>query len=316
MHNNAATLLIISVIFISVIVVSGCLSGQTTKRQAAEPADNLSLQATVDYGEDVAEDVAEEQVCSCLDSVRTCPDGFSATCENECDNSTCQRCMPSCAGHEKCNESWFCGEWSSCSGGQQARRCIDSSFCNKTGMAEERACPDACMSDSDCPAEHDCMRYFCEGTPKSCVPYVDVSCPEQQSAPCDQTQCPQCPQCNETAQQNQTQNTTAYYSNVSITNITYKAPEFVEIWNLGNRSADITNWTLTDNSSHTYVFPVFLLQAGAQVKVHTESGTNNITDLFWGRNCPGRSTQCIWNDGGDVATLRDRNGDAASAYSY
>jgi len=323
MHKRIIALLFIAL----VIFVSGCISGNTIKRQAAEPSDNATNISLADYEDNSPEAIA----CDCPDSFRTCGDGFNTTCENSCTNDTCSRCVPDCAGHSMCNESWFCGEWQPCSGSIQTRRCIDSSFCNKTAVIETRNCPDSCSSDADCPAEASCARYFCEGSPKGCKAYVVVPCcgdgrcegdgdciSDCPPAPCNCSQA-QCPPCNGT--QNATNATNpSYVSNVSITNITYKMPEFVEIWNLGNGSADMTNWTLRDNttlSSHIFTFPAFSLTPNVSVRVHTENGTDNTTDFFWGKNCrQGSTTGCIWNDDGDIATLKDINNNTISIYSY
>ncbi len=316
-----------ALLLVLIILVSGCISGQVAKRQAAEQPPNTTLynMSAEDYGDDFT----EETDCSCPSSIRMCPDGFNATCENECTNGTCSRCVPSCSGHERCNESWFCGEWQPCENGSQSRMCMDSSFCNKTVIAESRTCEtDRCSFNSDCPAESNCTRYFCEGSPKACKPYVIIPCcgdgvcdggedciSDCPTAPCDCSQL-QCAPCNQTSQTN-----TTFAHNISITNITYKMPESVEIWNFGNGSADMSNWTLSDNATtpHTFTFPAFVLLPNSSVRVHTENGTDSMTDLYWNRRCypgSGNSSGCVWNDGGDIATLKNRNEIIISIYSY
>ncbi len=263
MHRHAAAFLVLSI-----IIVSGCLSGQTIKRQSAEPADNLSLQANVDYGEDTP----EEQPCTCPDSIRTCQDGFNDTCENECDdNGSCGRCMPGCAGHGRCNETWFCGEWTACSGGMQLRRCIDSSFCNRTGMVEKRVCEtDACTSDSDCPAQAGCTVYFCEGSPKECKPYVRIPCcgdgkcdgdgdclSDCPPAPCNCTQ-PQCPPCNGTAQ-NTSQPCSAYaiINEVMYNPLNESGGEYVELYNPTTCDLNLSGLMLSDNVENETLQPFY-----------------------------------------------------------
>lgn len=61
----------------------------------------------------------------------------------------------------------------------------------------------------------------------------------------------------------------------------------------------MTGWTLQDAAATTYTFPTFTLPCGGIVKVHTDSGTNTATDLWWGRS------SAVWNNSGDTATLRD-----------
>lgn len=59
--------------------------------------------------------------------------------------------------------------------------------------------------------------------------------------------------------------------------------------NNGVESVDLTGWTLKDEADHTFKFPSFLLEAGATVTIHTGSGEDTQTDLYWG------SSQAIWN---------------------
>ena len=332
MHRRMAamTLLLVSVIFIS-----GCTSGQTARRQAAEmPANSTPLSASAS---DYYEDDAPEAACTCPSSMRTCQDGFSATCENTCSSGECQRCVPTCLGHEACNSSWFCGEWQPCSGGNQSRACIDRSGCNSSDRQERRPCPDSCSSDADCPAEADCRRHICEGTPKSCRPYLIIPCCGDGICDTGEVCEPDCPVQPQPAQnqtnqpsQNQTSNQTnqtqpqtpTYFANVTIINVTYKLPdEFVEITNLGTGSADMDGWNLSDaptasNKTNTFTFPAFVLGPGSVVRVHTANGTGSQTDIFWNRSCrTGNTFQCVWNDGGDTATLKNING-TASTFTY
>src|SRR5438477_539054 len=60
----------------------------------------------------------------------------------------------------------------------------------------------------------------------------------------------------------------------------------------------MTNWTLRDLANNTYTFPAFALAAFSEVKVWTNSGTNDAANLYWGRN------QAVWNNTGDTAIVR------------
>lgn len=77
-----------------------------------------------------------------------------------------------------------------------------------------------------------------------------------------------------------------------------------------NTSVDMTNWVAKNDSGHTFTFPAFTLPSGASVKLHTGSGTNTSTDLYWGS----RST--IWNKAGDTVYLYDTNGNLVDEYNY
>lgn len=110
--------------------------------------------------------------------------------------------------------------------------------------------------------------------------------------------------------------TSAPPANVRIDYIMYDPPgddvqnEFVRIENIGGTAANMTNWTLRDESAHVYTFPSFTLAPGAQVQVWTRSGVNNSSNLFWGSN------QAIWNNAGDTAFLRNVSGTLISQCSY
>jgi lamin tail-like protein/uncharacterized protein DUF1524 len=76
--------------------------------------------------------------------------------------------------------------------------------------------------------------------------------------------------------------------------------EWVEIANGGVVGYDLTGWTVVDEAGNSYTFPTGrVLDPDTKVRVHSGQGTNTGTDLFWGRS------QHVWNNGGDVASLRD-----------
>ena len=77
--------------------------------------------------------------------------------------------------------------------------------------------------------------------------------------------------------------------------------EAVFIFNSG-RAVHMENWTLTDAQDNAYTFPNLFLATGGSVRIHSRSGSNSATDLYWGRDAP------MWGEPGDVATLRDESG--------
>jgi len=101
-------------------------------------------------------------------------------------------------------------------------------------------------------------------------------------------------------------------SSVSISAVQFNAPgddtknlngEWVRLANRGNDAVLLNGWTLADkNSAEPYRFPAFLLMPGNSVTVYTGSGVLNDTALFMGRTDP------IWGNSGDLATLKDGNG--------
>jgi endonuclease/exonuclease/phosphatase family metal-dependent hydrolase len=84
------------------------------------------------------------------------------------------------------------------------------------------------------------------------------------------------------------------------------ADEWVKIKNTGSSSVSLTGWKIMDEGDkHTYTFPSFTLTAGATVTLHTVSGTNTATDLYWGK-------KNVWNNDGDTARLYDSSGNFVS----
>jgi hypothetical protein len=61
----------------------------------------------------------------------------------------------------------------------------------------------------------------------------------------------------------------------------------------------LTGYTLSDESGHVYTFPTFKLKARGAVTVHTGTGTNASTNLYWG------SKAYIWTNTGDTAYLKN-----------
>jgi competence protein ComEC len=73
----------------------------------------------------------------------------------------------------------------------------------------------------------------------------------------------------------------------------------------------MSGWILSDEADHTYPFPSgFALDPGASVKVHTGSGEDTETDLYWG------SGRAVWNNGGDTSTLIDTGGNQVNQKEY
>lgn len=101
---------------------------------------------------------------------------------------------------------------------------------------------------------------------------------------------------------------------VRITSIHYKAStlnaEYVNIKNTGTQAISLTRWTLRDTSSHVFRFPTFKLQPGSVVSIHTGSGKNARHDLYW------QSGAYIWNDDGDTAILRRKDGSKVDSCHY
>jgi competence protein ComEC len=87
--------------------------------------------------------------------------------------------------------------------------------------------------------------------------------------------------------------------------------EYVVFTNEGDGSLELTGWTVQDESGKTYRFPDgFTLAAGATVTLHTGSGTDTDTDLYWDVGRP------VWNNDGDTVTVTNNEGNVVLTESY
>jgi micrococcal nuclease len=87
--------------------------------------------------------------------------------------------------------------------------------------------------------------------------------------------------------------------------------EYVVLENTGDADLDLSGWTLTDAVGKTYTFPDgFTLAPGERVTVHSGSGTDTDTDLYWGAGSP------VWNNGGDTVIVEKADGSLVVSYEY
>lgn len=87
--------------------------------------------------------------------------------------------------------------------------------------------------------------------------------------------------------------------------------EYVVFENTGSTSVDLSGWELADAADHTYTFPEgTVLEPGESVTIHTGTGTDTETDLYWGQ------ASAVWNNGGDTVILRDDSGTVVIEETY
>jgi len=80
--------------------------------------------------------------------------------------------------------------------------------------------------------------------------------------------------------------------------------EYVELRNDGRGAVGMEGWTLCDvNQNHCYTFGAVRLAGGADVTIWSGAGADTAADVYWG------SPQAIWNNEGDVATVRNADGE-------
>jgi hypothetical protein len=85
------------------------------------------------------------------------------------------------------------------------------------------------------------------------------------------------------------------------------ADEQIVIQNDGSQELVLTGWYLKDDKGMTYTFPQLTLYPGVKVQVHTASGSDTPTDLYWG------SETSLWTSG-ELAALYDAQNIARAFY--
>ncbi|MCX8031934.1 MAG: thermonuclease family protein [Thermoleophilia bacterium] len=73
----------------------------------------------------------------------------------------------------------------------------------------------------------------------------------------------------------------------------------------------LVGYSVEDESGKHYQFPDFMFQKGDIFKLHSGSGTDTHTDLYWGA-----SGSAIWNNGGDTVKVLDPEGRIVESYTY
>jgi len=87
--------------------------------------------------------------------------------------------------------------------------------------------------------------------------------------------------------------------------------EYVVFENTGEASLDLSGWTVADEAGKLYTFPDgYTLGPGETVTLHTGSGTDTETDLYWGAGSP------VWNNAGDTVTVRNSDGERVLVETY
>ena len=91
---------------------------------------------------------------------------------------------------------------------------------------------------------------------------------------------------------------------------TNEADEYVEISNNDSAPIQVQNWTLSDEASHVFVFPSYLMQPGEICRIYTNESHSQWCGFNYG------SGSAIWNNSGDTAFLRDSNGILIDSCTY
>ncbi len=85
--------------------------------------------------------------------------------------------------------------------------------------------------------------------------------------------------------------------------------ETLVIANEGERQIQLANWRLEDSQGNVFTFkPFILFGEGANVVLHTGTGTDTTSNLYWGLSFS------VW-ESGEMVTLRDADGTARATYT-
>jgi hypothetical protein len=83
--------------------------------------------------------------------------------------------------------------------------------------------------------------------------------------------------------------------------------EMVTLANSGAESLSLDGWVLRNTADAEYTFPALSLLPGGSVNLHTASGEDTASDLYWGRSRP------VWQSG-ELAALSDPEGTLEVVY--
>jgi hypothetical protein len=87
--------------------------------------------------------------------------------------------------------------------------------------------------------------------------------------------------------------------------------ESVTVKNATTKPIALKGWKLSDAQAHVYAFPAtYQLGAGKSVRVHSGTGVNTATDLYW------RVGNFVWNNDTDTATLKNAAAAKVSTCHY
>lgn len=89
----------------------------------------------------------------------------------------------------------------------------------------------------------------------------------------------------------------------SVANPGDPALEHVLLANRGSQGVALEGWVLEDEDGHSFVFPNLFLWRNGTVSVHTTSGNDSATDLYWGL------TEGIWDRPEEMLRLRNPAGE-------
>lgn len=83
--------------------------------------------------------------------------------------------------------------------------------------------------------------------------------------------------------------------------------EAVVIANLG-QPINLLGWKVVNKAGTAYTFPDLTMWPGGTITLHTGSGPDSVSDLYWKRAAP------VWSEPGDVVSLLDADGKTVARF--
>ncbi len=86
--------------------------------------------------------------------------------------------------------------------------------------------------------------------------------------------------------------------------------EYVVLGNTGSDTVSLSGWTVSDAAGATYSFSSLSLAPGETVTLHTGSGSDSSSDVYWNRG------SAVWNNGGDTVFVETDSSSRATSRAY
>lgn len=86
--------------------------------------------------------------------------------------------------------------------------------------------------------------------------------------------------------------------------------EVIVLKNNSKKTRYLKGWKLRDAAGHVYTFPRTKIKPGKRMRIHTGKGANDWNDRYWRRDW------YVWNNSGDTAKLRRKNGTLVDKCSW
>jgi len=90
--------------------------------------------------------------------------------------------------------------------------------------------------------------------------------------------------------------------------------EWIAFRNTCEYECDITGWQVANEKNMVFTFPSYIVEAGQEFFLHSGSGINNQTDIYWNR--VQQPLVEIWPNAGELIRMMDASGQVVVADNY